>query len=496
MQQRSSMYISAPVKPYTTLMYTVDLYIPIHRIFLTFFLLPLLWPTSSLGYTHFVTQDTAHSVTTAHWSNKRIPLLFTVDKNTQVFGTVTATHLAKEAGILWKNVPGSQMRVQIGTSPIDIRSSNFLQRVKAGDQEHEIILDKQGEILESLGLDPEYVAGISIPITKANPKGDPNRPVQGEILDAFILINTRYTINAEKTLRLFVHELGHALGLGHSNIVHLRLAEELPIMYFDPNQQSGAVLLHSDDQAGLASLYPSPDFEQHYGAISGRVWTAERKPAFGVAVIATSLTTGPIGTWTQKDGKFYLTGLPPESYSLLVRAIDGSKDVKGMKTDLHVGGIYEKALTQFCPELFNDNMYVQCRFPPSDSTRIEVKAGQTIHSVVIEERNGNPTPSPACIWGSFPQILGLQRTPPSFPQNKRGTACKLQAEPEPHIKYEPPPLEHKVEVIRPDQSSKEWTRNETTIHPTCGCSQSSNIPMFWLFMCGLYFVYRKKKKTL
>lgn len=447
------------------------------------------------AYTHFLDQNTKGQVSAAHWDDSKLPLLFSIDKEDDftVEGR-TALQIAKDAVILWKQIPGCRMSLQVEQLTKDINSTNFSQEVKLGDKRHELVIEHDGKILQSLGLDPDFVVGVGIPVTETNPQGDLKGPFGGQIIDAFVVINTKQTWNIARLQRLLTHELGHVLGLGHTGVSHLRFAEELPVMFYDPLQQDGAALLHIDDRAGLASLYPKKDIEQHYGAIKGKVLRSDQSPVFGVAVFATNDKMGPVGTWTRQDGSFALYGLLPGKYSILVRAIDGSEEVKGMKPSSHIGGLISKAATSFCPEFFNDQVFTNCRFPVSSFWTLQVEAGRTLTPVLIEEGGGNRSALPQCVLGAAPALEGRPHGLDPLPSGKRGDPCPLPPEPPPS--EEPPPQEvAPPEVIQREQVLTDDASSDVTAPPICGC-QSSELPGVGLLcLLGLFFLRRGKRRV-
>jgi hypothetical protein len=434
------------------------------------------------GYSHFITKPKDQPLSTAHWPLSSLPLLLHIDNET--IPSMSPLQLAQEAAIAWKQTKGSYLQLQVQPLPIDINKDNFEKEIVIGDKRHEIVIEQDGAILLSLGLDPQYIAGIGVPVTEGNPKGNKTGPFYGTISDAFIVINTRFAPTAQQLKRLLLHEIGHVLGLAHTNVAHLPQLDFLPIMFFDPTQQTGAALLHADDRAGLATLYPSPQYETLYGAIEGNVRTRDNQPAFGLAVLATSPETGPIGTWTDAKGHFRLTGLPPGKYTLMVRALNGDKDVNGMDASQHVGGIYDGALTQFCPEHFNDHSFLTCRFPSGTHQTFHIHAGQTITGVQIQEGAGNPGPTTKCVLGSAPSLPNLTPTLPPLSTGQRGASCPIKPEPSPEPQQTEPKAEK--EPITPDETPD--TNPSEQMAPVCGCTQppSPGLVLGFIFLFALF----------
>lgn len=94
------------------------------------------------------------------------------------------------------------------------------------------------------------------------------------------------------------HELGHFLGLAHSEV------QKSSMLYVT---QRGQYSLHSDDIAGVKSIYEVSNL----GRISGYVKGGNQVPVFGAHVQAISSRSGAViaGALTDEDGSFTIYGL-------------------------------------------------------------------------------------------------------------------------------------------------------------------------------------------
>lgn len=118
----------------------------------------------------------------------------------------------------------------------------------------------------------------------------------GEIVDADIAVRTGL---GSKLQAVLTHEIGHALGLGHSEVKDSTMFWS----YFD-----GQETLHTDDIAGVHTLYPIST----KGTISGKIVGGNSLiPILGAHVQAVSAKSGSIyaGAYSLENGTFSIGGL-------------------------------------------------------------------------------------------------------------------------------------------------------------------------------------------
>jgi hypothetical protein len=162
----------------------------------------------------------------------------------------------------------------------------------------------------------------------------------GELLESDIFFNSAFAWSVEpagtqgrfdlETIAL--HEIGHFSGLGHSLLGETEMlpsgrrvtsleAVMFPIAFGPGNIQNRT--LRADDIAGISDVYPTDEFTQRTGSLSGRV-TKNDRPVYGAHVVAFNPATGSlIGNFTlTSDGRFSIEGLTPGPYVLRIEPLD------------------------------------------------------------------------------------------------------------------------------------------------------------------------------
>lgn len=207
--------------------------------------------------------------------------------------------------------------------------------------------------------DPMYFSGSGVAgITMTT-----SRQGTGEIVEADILINDRYQFTASSSDKLernylgnvIVHELGHAIGLDHSQTYRTS-------MFFEMLRNQHR--LHSDDIAGAQAHYPSiPNLGEIRGEIIG---SNQLRPIFGAYVEAISEKTGKVvaGSLSHADGRFVIKGLNRNDRYII--------KVSPVRHTAALPEVYGDIKTDFCHsrEDFRASFFETCRV--SDEGRPQI----------------------------------------------------------------------------------------------------------------------------
>lgn len=141
------------------------------------------------------------------------------------------------------------------------------------------------------------------------------------------------------------HELGHFLGLGHSEVLD-------STMFYTANR--GQHSPHADDVAGVRSIYQS---NGSLGTISGTVLGGNRIPVFGAHVQVISSQSGGVegATVTDENGRFNVYGLTPNaSYYVYVSPLINPAKLPDP---------YLTVKNDFCPGTWVGSFFEQCGTP-------------------------------------------------------------------------------------------------------------------------------------
>jgi hypothetical protein len=189
----------------------------------------------------------------------------------------------------WESVPTSNLTfLDDGLLPINVdEASEYNPYGSGAEPVNAVIFDEQGAIIqELLGAGQQFsILGWASPFSD----------VSGTELVGFVsLMNGSLATSRDDFQSTVVHEFGHSLGLDHTQI-NLQFAGNgisaddvnIPTMYpTDSDDNTVMSELNPDDIAWVSKFYPSSQFDQEYGSITGTLSRSDGSPVFGANVVA------------------------------------------------------------------------------------------------------------------------------------------------------------------------------------------------------------------
>ena len=150
---------------------------------------------------------------------------------------------------------------------------------------------------------------------------------QGRITEGDIVLNPGFQFSTDGTFgtydleAVFTHEIGHLLGLGHSNIGSSIMFDAVPLNSFVETVDR-ASLLSNHDMASIRALYGAGLSEPECcGALQGRIPFSGSKLTRSVLVWAQDRRTGAVihAAEVPKNGSFELDGLAFGTYEIFAQ---------------------------------------------------------------------------------------------------------------------------------------------------------------------------------
>jgi len=329
---------------------------------------------------------------------------------------------------VWNGVSQSTVRLTIAAAPLttDVTHLNYQSFVGLVAPLHgfnPLVYDVDGQIMDLLaGNGGNQFLGYASPVYYVDAN---NNPAPGNIVEGRVVLNGRFldgnTIapNPEVPTAEFegviVHELGHMLGLDHSQINPMdptNNTQPTMVPFFVPGT-SGMRTLKMDDIAWISYLYPSAQYAASFGSISGQV--IERvgptdqgfqginviaRRVGGARIDAISCVSGYVyyAGFGSPDlaGRYLIPGAPPTSYTVEIERVfsgyTGGSSVGPLDPPVGFPGISG-------PEFYNgprESAYDT----PTEKTNIPVAVGvQTSNINVI--LNTQTQPAHAARWATY-----------------------------------------------------------------------------------------------
>jgi predicted Zn-dependent protease len=201
----------------------------------------------------------------------------------------------------------------------------------------------------------------------------------GAISEADVVVNPAAQFSTDGTVgtydleATFTHEIGHVLGLDHSNEAGSVMQPNQGINGLYEQAATSTRTLSDDDRAGVRALYGSPE---GFGAITGKVDDTAGAPSASTHVWAEEVQTGKVvaGNSSLPDGSYSIEGLPPGEYRLVAESESNHADAKDMASGLVPSARVEDSVgATHVAEIQN---------------QIKVTAGENVHQDIPLERRG------------------------------------------------------------------------------------------------------------
>ena len=250
---------------------------------------------------------------------------------------------------IWESVPTATIKF-IKDNPsfisFDVKASNFKPILQPRTDKDlngftPIVFDEDGSLLDAyLGIGASNNAiGIGGPVV-LKIRGRFSIPESQIVLNGKLINGIDAEGDKEVSIELLkktiLHEVGHAIGLDHSQIndeaiqpqATKEIKDSVPVMF--PKGVNESLELKQDDISSLSFLYPDKSELTKFGKIEGKVFREDGKtPVLGANVVLRSVSD-PLNTviscvsdfLANKKGSYVFFAVPPGQYKIEIEPIN------------------------------------------------------------------------------------------------------------------------------------------------------------------------------
>lgn len=260
------------------------------------------------------------------------PLSYRIDPGALgIYNHMQAARLVENAFSAWGNIATATLSFTRGADlPEDVTTSNYTAYWgKFDDGINPVLFDSDGEMIDAIRGAGSKNTVIGLAVSAYFTSG----PNAGFYTESEVLINGALSnkTSEQQYLGVIKHELGHLLGLDHTQIQKQAGTDgvnandaAVPLMF--PINTTNAEFT-ADDIVTLSRLYPANNFLAGRGTLRGVIRRRNGTFVRGANVIALNAANLAEQYSTVTDyfgnapGVFELTGLPPGNYFLLAEPL-------------------------------------------------------------------------------------------------------------------------------------------------------------------------------
>ena len=348
------------------------------------------------------------------------PFVYRYDKGPLgMFSNEEAVNLFEGLLNQWETVPTARITIQKDDPAFldfDVTSSNYRSIIGSPTLlgYSPIVFDHTGSLFDAVfgfGASSHFLgfAGSTVPTTG---------PLANQIAESHAVFNGKFvngvdnSLDRESSVDSFkgtvLHELGHALGLDHSQInveaiksfnAPQEIKDLVPLMF--PIGVNDLFVIRRDDASAISFLYPNEPELTKFGKIEGKVFRDNGLPVLGANVIARNIDNPRLEAIScvsdylaDKTGSFTLFAIPAGKYWIVLEPID-VQFTGGSGVGPYSDGLFSGSFRDPVPT----GLYTGPNLPitnyKSRAQIIEVKAGEIVSNInIIAKLDTNILPPP------------------------------------------------------------------------------------------------------